>query len=425
MRQLLLKIEERISSVRENENIEAKEHWFDSFFIDSDTTLSVSVERFEFFDEVISKAIWLCEVVNEICEACRANVSMIVDLFSISHIDLTVSIERDEQNSEDFWTEISWCSDSNVWEDDDFDEVNEHWVDVFFIDSDTVSDALDERCEIFDEVIVSKIIVDSNICFDVAIKISNSCEVDETDESSKTNFFSSSHSDLSVLIERDELLMSFFATCCSRTCSRSFFFELKLESQRMQIIFEVLIFANETSAKSTRKISIHSLSDADFMMLCLSYQISKTKSQKQVSNKISRFDFRYRCWHCWRCCKNFANSLNCRFSHVRVESKISIFWSVDVDFATSFAFNAFDLIRLTFLIALNLIFFAIFRAFDFCCFRYFCETDEINEMIKTKTVKFSMIWLACSSRNCKTNSYACWFWATHEEYWRRCESQIS
>ena len=413
------------SSVRENENIETKEHWFDSFFIDSDINLNASVERFEFFDEVISKAFWLREVVDEICEACRANASMIADFFSISHIDLIVSIERNEQNSEDFWTKISWCSDSNVWEDDDFDEVNEHWIDVFFIDFDTVSDALDERCKIFDEMIVSKIIVDSNICFDVAIEISNSCEIDETDESSKVSFFSFSHSDLSVLIERDELLMSFFA-CCSRTCSRSFFFELKLKSQRMQIIFEVLIFANETFAKSTRKISIHSFSDVDFMIVCLSNQISKTKSQRHDDNRKSKSDFLYWCWHCWRCCKKFAISLNRRLSYVNVESKISIFWNFDVDFAASWVFKVFDLTRFAFLTALILIFLIAFRfsdeMFNFCCF---CEADEIDEAINVKTIEVSKISHACSSRNCKTNSYVCWFRATHEEYWRRCEFQIS
>ena len=528
MKHLLLKIK----------NIEVEEHWFDSFFIDSDTTLSASVERLELFDEVILKAIWLREVVDEMCETCRANVSMTADLFSISHTDLTVSIERNEHDSEDFRTEISWYSDSNVWEDDDLDEINEHWVDVFFIDSDTVFDALDERCEIFDEVIVSKILTHSNfcfdvavkisdfcvvvceadeadesmiadffiishtnlseeilrselslssfwivnswcsnssvrenenietekhwfdsffidfdtifdalderceffdeviaskimtdfdICFDVAVKISDSCEVDETDESLKIDFSSSSHIDLSVLIERDELLMSFFA-CCSRTCSRSFFLKLKILSHRIQIIFDSLTFANATWTNLARKTSIHSFNDAEFNASCLSYQISKTKSQRQVSNNISKSDFRYRCWHCWRCCRNFASSLNCRSSHVKIESKISISWSVDVDFATSSAFNAFDLIRLAFLTALNLVFFAIFRAFDFCCSCCFCCScwaDEVDEAIKAKTIELSKISHACSSRNCKTNSYACWFRAAHEEYWRRCESQVS
>ena len=102
--------------------------WFDALFIDSDIILNVSIERFELF-----------EVVKKICETCKANVSMIVDFFSISHIDLIISIERNKQNSEDFWTEISWNSDSND-RNDDFDEIEKHWVDLFFFDFDKVFD---------------------------------------------------------------------------------------------------------------------------------------------------------------------------------------------------------------------------------------------------------------------------------------------
>ena len=148
-------------------------------------------------------------------------------------------------------------------------------------------------------MIDSKIIIDSNICFDVAIKISNFCEIDETDESSKIDFFSSLHIDLNVLIEKNEMLLNFFA-CCFRTYSRNFSLKLKFESQRMQLIFEQLIFdfANETFAKSTRKILIHSFNDVDFMIVCLSNQISKTEFQKQMNNNISKFDSRYKCCHC-------------------------------------------------------------------------------------------------------------------------------
>ena len=189
---------------------------------------------------------------------------------------------------------------------------------MFFINSDTVSDALDVKCEFFDEVIVSKIMIDSNFCFDVAIKISNFCEVDEANESMTVDFLIVSHIDLNVSTKRNEFLTDFLA-CCSRTCSRNFFLKLKFELQRMQTMFAILIFANETFAKSTRKISIHSFNDVDFMIVCLSNQISKVKFQRQVNNSKSKFDFRYKCWHCWRRCKNFANSLNFRFSHVKVE----------------------------------------------------------------------------------------------------------
>ena len=423
---------------------------------------------------------------------------MTAEFFSLSHTDLTVSFERDASKMKSFWIKTFWRSDSNVWEENDFDEVIEHWVDLFFIDFDTIFDALDERCELFDEVTVSKIMTDSNFCFDVAIKISNSnlferilrselslsdfrianswcsdsnvrenenietkehwfdsffvdfdttlnasierfelvdeviskviwlrevvneiCETCRTNVSMTIDLFSISHIDLTVSIERDELLTNFFA-CCSRTCSRSFFLKLKIWSHLMQIIFEVLILTNETFAKSTRKILIHSFNDVEFMTSCLSYQISKTKSQRQLSNSISRSDFRYKCWHCWKCCKKFAISLNRRFSYVSVESKISIFWSFDVDFAASWIFKAFDLTRVAFLTTLILVFLIAFRfsdeMFNFCCF---CEADVID------TADFSMTSLVCSSRNCKTNSYACWFRATHEEYWRLCEFQIS
>ena len=275
---------------------------------------------------------------------------------------------------------------------------------MFFINSDTISNALNLKCEYFDEMTVSKII-DSNNCFDVAIKISNFCEIDESNEQMTIEFFSNSHIDLIVLIEKNELLTNFFA-CCSRTCFRNFSLKLKFESQRMQIIFEQWIFdfANATTTKSIRKISIHSFNDVDFMIVCLSNQISKAKFHKQMSNNINKSDFRYKCWHCWRCCKNFANSLNRRFSYVKIESKISIFWIVDVDLAISFVFNVFNLTRLTFLIALILIFFAIFKTFAFCC----------------STISFVYF-----SKNCKTNSYVCWFWASHEKYCKRCNFQIS
>ena len=391
--------------------------WFDTFFIDFNMIFDVAIEKFKQIDKMISR------IVNEICEICKMNVSMIVDFFSISHIDLIVTIEKNEQNFENFWTKFFWCFDSNVWKDNDFDEINKHWIDMFFINSDTISNALNMKCEYFDKMIASKII-DSNICFDVAIEISNFYEIDESNEQMTIEFFSISHIDLTVLIEKNELLTNFFA-CCSRTCFRNFSLKLKFESQRIQMIFAILIFANETFAKSTRNVSIHSFNDVDFMIVCLSNQISKTKFQRQANNNVNKFDFRYWCWHCWKCCKNFSDSLNRRFSHVNVESKISIFWNVDVDFAICSIFDVFDLTRLAFFIALNLIFFAIFKAFDFCNFCCFWCSNEINEMIKTKIVEFSIISFAYFSKNCKTNSYVCWFWTSHKEYWKRYEFQIS
>ena len=356
--------------------------WFDAFFNAFDMILNVAIEKFKHIDETDELIIFSIST----CFFCEVN-------------------ETNEQVT-----------------------VVKHWFDIFFIDFDAIFSALNERWEFFDEMIVSKIITDSNFCFDVTIKISNFCEIDEanklmtadffivsriilcvsierfeffdeviskiiwhremineirqickTNVSMTVNLFSISHIDLTVSIEKDELLTNFFA-CCSRTCSRNFFLKLKIWSHLMQIIFDNLTFANATWTNSIRKTSIHSFNDAEFNTSCLSYQISKTKFQRQVSNNISRFDFRYKCWHCWKCCKKFANSLNRRFSHVSVESKISICWNVDVDFAISSAFNVFDLIRLAFLIALNLVFFAIFRAFNFCCSCCFYEANDFDEM---------------------------------------------
>ena len=394
------------------------------FFSFSHIDLIVSIER----DKSMIEDFWIrfsddSSICFDDVASETENDEAIVDFFDASHTKLNVKLVRDEQNFEDFWTQMSWClilsvrENENIW-------AKKHWFDSFFIDFDTISDALNVKCEFFDELIVSKIITDSNLCFNVAIKISNFCETEETEKAIIADFFIVSDTNLSVSTERNEFLTDFFA-CCSRTCSRNLFLKLKLESQRMQIIFEFLTFANETFAKSTRKISIHSLNDVDLMIVCLSNQISKAESQRQVNNSMSRSDFRYRRWHCWRCCKNFANSLNCRSSHVRVESKISISWSVDIDFSASSAFNAFDLTRLTFLTTLIFVFLIAFRfsdeMFNFCSF---CETDEVNEAdeaIKANSVEFSKISHAFSSRNCKTNSYACWFRATHEEYWKRCE----
>ena len=92
-----------------------------------------------------------------------------------------------------------------------------------------------------------------------------------------------------------------------------------------------------------------------------SFNHSEARSQRHFDNSFSRSDLRYWCWHCWRFCRKFAISLyssNSDLSHV-VESKISIFWSLSVDFA----FFTF--------------FFAIFRS---ACFRalvsLFCCCEE-------------------------------------------------
>ena len=221
-------------------------------------------------------------------------------------------------NISNFKTRIFWfCIESEIH------ETEKHWIDSFFIDCNTLLTVAIEKIEFVNEIIVSKIISNFDTCFrDVAKKISDFCK---TNRQMFADFSTTWHADLIVLIMKSKLLIDFFA-CWLRTWLRNSFLKLKFFSHRMQIIFEQLInFANETSTKSTRKISIHSFKNVDYMMFCLSYQISKIKFHRHVNNNKNKFDFRYKYWHCWKCCKNFANSLNFRFSHVRFESKISIF----------------------------------------------------------------------------------------------------
>ena len=161
----------------------------------------------------------------------------------------------------------------------------------------------------------------------------------------------------------------------------------------MQIIVEI-DFANKTN--SIRKISIHSLNDVDVMTFCLLYQISNATSSRQINNKMSKFDFRYNCWQCWKCCKNFAKSLNRRFSHVKIESKTSIFWTIDVDFAICSAFNILNLIRFAFLTILRSARLTTFlkiseKTSNFCCF------DEINDLERNAFVK--IISKSCNEMN--------------------------
>ena len=201
---------------------------------------------------------WWDRVELKISKDANKDNSMI-DFFIVSYTRLTVSIERDALMIEDFWIEISWCFDSNVWEDDDFNEVTKHWVDLFFFDSDTFSDVWTERCVLSCEMIVLKMNADSNICSDVAdfsvdsdlasnvederderfnrVTILNADAdsniefwdlADEADDTCVTNdFFSISHTKLTALIEREEFLTSFRASWL-RICSYSFLLKLKL-----------------------------------------------------------------------------------------------------------------------------------------------------------------------------------------------------
>ena len=95
---------------------------------------------------------------------------------------------------------------------------------------------------------------------------------------------------------------------------------------------------------------------------------SKTKSHKHFDNKFNKFVLRYKWRHCCKYCKNVAISLynsNSNSLNVNVESKISIFWKIDVDLTICFVFDVF----LNFDVS-NLI-------FNFC---YFCEINNFDEM---------------------------------------------
>ena len=100
---------------------------------------------------------------------------------------------------------------------------------------------------------------------------------------------------------------------------------------------------------------------------------SNAKSHRHFDNKFSKFDLRYKCRHCCKCCKKIAISLyssNSNSLNVNVESKISIFWNVDVDLTICFVFEIFlNLTRLTFETS-NVI-------FNFCCF---CEINNFEKM---------------------------------------------
>ena len=124
-----------------------------------------------------------------------------IEFFSFSHIDLFEKILKNEFSSSDFWIANFWRSDSNIWENKN-NETKKHWFDSFFIDFDAIFDALNMKCESFDEMIVSKIIADSNIYFDVAAKISNFCEINETNKSMIVDFFIVLYVKLTALIEK-------------------------------------------------------------------------------------------------------------------------------------------------------------------------------------------------------------------------------
>ena len=519
----------------------------DVLFAYSNVISNIIIKRFERFDESICEIVFIfdirfLDVAKKIDDFCENDVHVTID-FS------TNSLVKSEQNFENFWIKISWYSDSNVWN-DDFDEIKKHWIDSFFFDSDTVFDVWIEKWKLSCEMTISKINVDLNICFDVAIEIDDfSDEIEQT----IVDFFFVSHVNLIVSIEKNELtierfwtsifwnfwteicnfcetnrivtflivdfffvlhidlnarnrkneLMTNFFACCSRLCSRNDFLKLKISSQCRHVdnffidfdaisnvknwkierfnkmIVSIVIansnidfwnFVNDScdfcetndffsishtkltalierceflTSFETSWLRICSYNSLLKLKFCLqSLQITRTfviskfdeisidfditsnvlkwkfeffetrrinafenafakilskrfneinsdwvlnysdaKSHKHFDNKFNKFDLRYRCWHCSKCCKKFAISLYCSKSDsLQVdESNVSISWNFDVDFTV---------------IVFNSVRFAIFRAIRFARFwiiafssRCFCEKNVFVKIILKRNRK--------------------------------------
>ena len=176
------------------------------FFLHVD--LAVSIEK----NKLTIERFWTSIFWNfwtKICNVCEINKTvtfLIVDLIFALHTNLNAWNRKNELMIENFWMKIFWCSDSNVWKDDNFNEITKHWIDLFFFYFDTFSDVKTEKCVFSCEMIALKINVDLNICFDVAIKICNS---DESNDFSTIDFFFVAHIKLIALIEKQEFVTNF------------------------------------------------------------------------------------------------------------------------------------------------------------------------------------------------------------------------
>ena len=482
----------------------------DILFMHFNVILDVAIEKFEQFDEtnckdIIVFVIRFLDIAERIDDFCDENEHVTADFSATSLVELIVLFERNEQMFKVSWTEISWSSDSNV-RDDDFDEIKEHSIDSFFFDSDTVPNVWTERWIISCKMIISKINVDSNICFDVAKEICNS---DETNEFMTIDFFFVTHSDLAALTSRREFLTCFFE-CWSLLCLRNDFLKLKISSQCRHVDNFFVDFDAVSSAKDwkverfNRMIASNAIADSnidcwnfvndscefceasDFFSIshtkltaliercefltnfeiswlricsynsllklkfCLqNLQIALTtcwfdaffvdfdiatsvqswkfelldetrrekifakenvfartllkrfneinfdwnlnhsdaRSHRHFDNRLSKFDLRYWCRRCSRCCRKFATSRyksNSSLSDINVESKISIFWNIDVDFVVFMIFNS---VR-----------FATFRALRFALFwtiafnsRCFCEENAFDKVISKRDKKLKCV----------------------------------
>ena len=178
----------------ENFTIEAVVDFFATLHVD----LTVSIKRSELTIECFWTSIFWSEIRNS-CEANRIVTFLIVDFFFALHIDLNAWNRKNELMTNFFACCSRLCLRNNSL------NLNvclqyRHVVD-FFVDFDSIFNVESERCEFF---------------------------------KSKIDFFSFSHIELSVLIERRELSIDFFR-CCSRLCSRSDFLKLKISSQCLHV----------------------------------------------------------------------------------------------------------------------------------------------------------------------------------------------
>ena len=353
------------------------------FFFVSHVNLIVSIEK----NELTIERFWTSIFWNfwtEICNFCETNrivTFLIVDFFFVSHIDLNVWNWKNELMTWFFVCCLRLCSRNDFLKLKISSQCRH--VDNFFVDFDAISNAKNWKIERFNKMIVLNVIANSNI--DFWNFVNDLCDFCETN-----NFFSISHTKLIALIEKWKFLTNLKISWL-RIFSYNFLLKLKFCLQSLQIVRTFVISKfNEISIDfdttsnvlnlkfeflEIRRINVFEnvfvkilwkrFNEINFDWI-LNY--SDAKSQKHFDNKFSKFDLRYWCRHCCKCCKKVAISLynsNSNSSNVNVESKISIFWNVNVDLTICFVFEIF----LNFEIS-NLI-------FNFCCF---CEINDFDEI---------------------------------------------
>ena len=272
------------------------------------------------------------------------------------------------------------------------DETIKHWNDFFFIRTNTISNVKNWKFEHFNELIVSKNIANSIICF---CDVANATNVfNEIKKLIIADFFIVSHIKLNALIEKWKFLTNFKISWL-RICSYNSLLKLKFCLQNLQIFRkfvisksdEISIDSDITSNIFNWKFEFLETRRTNFSENVFAKILSKrfneinsnwvlnhsdAKSHKHFDNKFSKFDLRYWCRHCWKFCKKFAitlYNLNSDLLHV-VESKISIFWNVEIDLTVCFVFEIF----------LNSTDFSLETSNVIFNFRCFCEMNDSDKM---------------------------------------------